>query len=198
MNEISDAAQLTRDQARLVPERGQYAILLLTDCERLANAVAPQAEHVPTLLQTAARQGCLLESLLPDIRALALLLAARRQGAGPTPSRLADAADWLAARILLLDLSHVAVHLADFNLLDEANRRIAAWSEELARPLKPALPVLLTRAPAADRGWWLQGWSRQAPPSVSGGDLASALAASRTRATHCRQRLHRLCGGALA
>ncbi|RMD02255.1 hypothetical protein EAY64_00265 [Aquitalea palustris] len=190
MNEVSDARQIARESASLALDGAAWSITLLTDGEALANAVAPQADHLYRYLQqdqTAATP--LLESLLPDIRAFATLLASTRRQPQGSPARFTDATDWLAARIAVLELSHVAVTLPELTQLDEANRRLKLLSEQLQLKLPSAAPVLLT-APEATPGV-LRGWSRQRQSGMVGTvhGMQSMLMASRLVAQQCRQRL---------
>ncbi|MCD5363487.1 MULTISPECIES: hypothetical protein [Chromobacterium] len=181
MNEVSDAAQIARQSWSLLCPSDAVPVRVLTDGERFANHPAPDAAPI-----SAARQsGDVLESQLPQLRAMAMLLAAQRwrEQGGATPARLADAADWLAARILLLGLSHVLVTVEVFSRLDLANRRCRAWSEQAGLPFTPALPILV-----ADAGGelCLQAWSRSA-------EVALSLAGGRARlARHCERRLQAL------
>ena len=68
----------------------------------------------------------LLEGLLPDIRLLAVLSAARRHqfDGSLTPAQLSDEADWLAARILVLGAEYVQLTPAQLPLLEQANQRL--------------------------------------------------------------------------
>lgn len=194
MNEVSDAVQIARASARAALEGEAWSVTLLTDGEAFANTVAPQAGYLRDYLLTGAATGqVVLESLLPEIRALAMLLASRRQrGAkGCMPARLADAADWLAARIAVLRLSHVVVTTTTLPCLDEANQRLKALSEETGHALPPASPVLMTGllAPSGEQPL-LQAWSLH--PSLAPGratDMAGCLSASRQLREHCRRHL---------
>ncbi|OQS37271.1 hypothetical protein [Chromobacterium haemolyticum] len=183
MNEVSDAAQIARQSWSLLCPSDAVPVRVLTDGERYANHPAPDAAW----MAAARRDGGVLESRLPQLRAMAMLLAAQRwrERSGETSARLADAADWLAARILLLGLSHVLVTAESFSLLDLANRRCRAWSEQTGQPFAPALPILVADAGGES---CLQAWSRSA-------EVALALAGGRAEAAltrHCEQRLQAL------
>lgn len=194
MNEVSDARQIARASANLAQDGAVWSVTLLTDGEALANAVAPQTDCLYRYLQEQDHAAAtpVLESLLPDIRAFAMLLSSLRQAASSSPSRFADETDWLAARIAVLELSHVAVTLSELSLLDEANRRLRTLSEQLNMTLPCAAPVLLT-APQRSGGI-LHGWSRQRLSGMVGAvhGMQSLLMASRLAAQQCRQRLQPL------
>lgn len=99
--------------------------------------------------------GCatVLEAMLPPLRAAAMLLAARRMDwSAAAPARLADEADWMAARILVLGLSEVSVTLAQLPLLEAANCRLQELGAALGLQLRPATPALVTAQPAARLG----------------------------------------------
>jgi hypothetical protein len=191
MNEVSDARQIARESANLALDGVVWSVTLLTDGEALANTVAPQTDSLYRYLQQHDQAGAtpVLESLLPDIRAFAMLLASLRSKAACSPSRFADETDWLAARIAVLELSHVAITLPELSVLDEANRRLRMLSEQLRLPLPAAAPVLLT-APPRSAGI-LQGWSRQRTSGMVGvaHGMQSLFMASRLAAQQCRDRL---------
>ena len=194
MNEVSDARQIARESANLVLDGAVWSVTLLTDGEALANTVAPQTDSLYHTLQHHDQTSAtpVLESLLPDIRALAMLLSSLRSKSTRSPSRFADEADWLAARIAVLALSHVAVTLPELSLLDEANRRLRMLSDQLHMTLPTAAPVLLT-APQRNPGM-LQGWSRQRMSGMVGvaHGMQSLFMASRLAAQQCRDRLQPL------
>ena len=191
MNEVSDARQIARESANLVLDGAVWSVTLLTDGEALANTIAPQTDSLYHTLQHHDQTSAtpVLESLLPDIRALAMLLSSLRSKSTRSPSRFADETDWLAARIAVLALSHVAVTLPELSMLDEANRRLRMLSEQLQITLPAAAPVLLT-APQRNNGV-LQGWSHQRMSGMVGvaHGMQSLIMASRLAAQQCRDRL---------
>lgn len=150
-----------RDQTR---EGALWSIALVTDAQAISAGDQPLADlllQVERLRRQEAGQ-VVLESCLPEIRCLAMLLAAARLSwdAGASPVRFADEADWLAARIQTLALSHVEVSLPQMSILDQANLRLQRWCAESGQRAVQALPVLLTR-PEVARGQMMQrGWSR--------------------------------------
>ncbi|MBA8734803.1 hypothetical protein [Chromobacterium violaceum] len=148
MNEVSDALSLATSRSLPQADLPLYPAALTTDGEALAYRPGP-----PRALPDGA---CLSEALLPEIRLLALRLAlGRGWPEGRTPERVAEPADWLAARILLLEWQQVELALDELALLDEANRRAQALAAARGLAFQPALPVLLPtgRAPGALRGW---------------------------------------------
>ncbi|MCD4503575.1 hypothetical protein LQR30_05625 [Chromobacterium piscinae] len=148
MNEVSDALSLATSRSLPQADLPLYPVALATDGEALAYRPGP-----PPRLPAG---GCLSEALLPEIRELALRLAlARGWPQGRTPDRVAEPADWLAARILLLEWQQVELALDELALLDEANRRASGLAKARSVAFSPALPVLLPagREPGALRGW---------------------------------------------
>ncbi|AUH49647.1 hypothetical protein CXB49_01770 [Chromobacterium sp. ATCC 53434] len=169
MNEVSDVLILATSRSLPQAALPLYPVALATDGEALAYRPGP-----PSALPDGA---CLSEALLPEIRLLALRLAlARGWPEGATPDRVAEAADWLAARILLLEWRQVELALGELALLDEANRRARALADARGLAFAPALPVLLPAGREA--GTW-RGW--RAHPLPRGG----VAEASR----RCRERL---------
>ncbi|MBI3146492.1 MAG: hypothetical protein HYZ18_14815 [Pseudogulbenkiania sp.] len=162
MNPRHDALQLCTEPA--MPSLPGCAITLLRDVELLSAGTTRVAE----LRATRAMPGTLLlaESRLPGIRTVAMLLAAarNRSDGGRAPARFSDAADWLAARILLLGLSHVAVTADTLPQLDEANRRAAELSQRLGLEPSAAAPVLMTGKTGEDEGGLCQPlWLERCP-----------------------------------
>jgi hypothetical protein len=168
MNEISDALILATHAQQPQAQLAGYPVALATDGEWLA--------YRPGSPQFPPQAACLLESLLPEIRQLALHLALRRGlPRGRTPSRIAEAADWLAARMLLLEWRQLAVGLDELSLLDEANLRARQFAEAAGWEWTPTLPLLL---PAGRTEGMLQGWSA-APASAQGEQAVPASLAFR-------------------
>ncbi|OHX12781.1 hypothetical protein [Chromobacterium sphagni] len=177
MNEVRDALSLARSQIAVAAGQTLCPVALVTDGEWLAYRPGLPAGQLSSWLAACDGGVCLLESMLPEIRQLALLLALRRglpQQA--TPPRIAEPADWLAARILLLQWRQVALGLDELALLDCANRRAAEWATAVGLEPRPALPVLL---PAGRGIACLQGWSAQWMAAAGGGGASAAIASSR-------------------
>jgi hypothetical protein len=142
-----------------------WSITVVTDAEALSVGRYP----LDTVMQQVERlryreSGTLVpESVLPEIRCLAMLLAAGRARweQGSSPERFSDESDWLAARIQLLSLSHVECTLEQLPALDLANRRLRSWCAAVGVRAVSALPVLLTHSRALPgRPGCLRGWSR--------------------------------------
>jgi hypothetical protein len=128
---------------------------------RAAEAEPPAGTRVALLAAlpgpAATRADGVLEALLPTVRAMAMLLAARRMDwNGAAPAQLADEADWMAARILALQLAEVNVTLESLPLVETANRRLADFAAALGFAHVPAAPALV----AAQAGGVLQARSR--------------------------------------
>ncbi|KZE85264.1 hypothetical protein KIF53_18460 [Chromobacterium subtsugae] len=177
MNEVRDAFSLARSQAATMAESTLYPVALVTDGEWLAYRSGPPAGQLSSWLAACDGGAPLLESMLPEIRLLALRLALRRGlPAQGLPPRLAEPADWLAARILLLEWRQVALGLDELAALDDANRRAAELAAAAGLAWRPALPVLLS----GGRGeGGLQGWSPRPAQPGAGRGVAAALDASR-------------------
>ncbi|MGL6072303.1 hypothetical protein [Craterilacuibacter sp.] len=159
-----------------------WPVYLLADAEALS--CGKPVSLAPLALLEAGDAG-LIESLIPEIRQLAILLAARRYcEAQPAVPRLSDSADWLAARILLLGLTHIALPESALPLLASANRRLAALAGGLGLAAPKAEALLLTpeSGVAADL---IQAWGETAFQNMMDGDCAI----SRTRALRVHLRL---------
>ncbi|ATP29883.1 hypothetical protein CR207_16710 [Chromobacterium violaceum] len=123
---------------------------------------------------------------MPEIRLLAMLLAARRAGCRPTPPRLSDEADWLAARIYLLRLERVEMAKLENDILEQANARLRELCGAAA-PEAAALPASFGPVP-----WLLGGWAPFQQPVRDAGGAAAMAANSRRLRPQCRQRLDAL------
>jgi hypothetical protein len=185
MDETSSAILMTQAGSVTSGSAALWSIALVTDAQALSaglGSVADVTRQVRWQLQQEAG-SVVLESSLPEIRCLAMLLAASRLTweDGEAPSRFADDADWLAARIHALALSHVEVDLARIPLLDLANRRLAEWSASRGQSIQRALPVLLTGSAPWSAPMVLRGWSKlpldgvQHQPGGSGSTTARLL-----------------------
>ncbi|MDF0604227.1 hypothetical protein HZU77_000975 [Neisseriaceae bacterium TC5R-5] len=147
MNAASAAMQLDPNIHSTELDTLTLPWLLLTDVEYFSHQLTL---HGASLKAT--QQNCVnatlpltMESMLPQIRTLAILLAAKRQHYDHTviAAQLSEPADWLAARILLLQISHIAIDLQQLIHLDLANQRAANLSQKLNLVFTPALPVLV-------------------------------------------------------
>lgn len=93
-------------------------------------------------LQTAAPAGkafMLSEAMLPQIRAVACLIAASRHGFdGRSPAVFTEEADWFAARILVLGVRVFHLDVTLIPMLKTANRRAAEFARSRNLPFTPA------------------------------------------------------------
>ncbi|AVG18424.1 hypothetical protein CFN79_22635 [Chromobacterium vaccinii] len=161
-------------------------IVLVRDGECLGHSLDLYRHPLAGWLSLQRHSGWLLESMLPEIRQLAMLLAAGRPRASPTPAWLSDEADWLAARIYLLRLEKVEMAEGDQDILERANSRLRA----LCGPISPAAEACPASSPPSP--WLLAGWApfQQAVRDIGG---AAAMASnSRRLRPQCRQRLDAL------
>lgn len=193
MDDIRTTLELDRRRMAPLFAGALWSLTLVTDAEALYASRAPALPRLPELDALAAQEAgaTVLESLLPEVRALALLLASRRAGDGVSPVRFADASDWLAARCHLLGLSHVALPIADLPLLDIANRRLAALLTPHGHSVRAVQPMLLTRAQEPEALPLLRGWGALAYESLDEG--GGVIAVSRALCELCRQRWEALC-----
>ncbi|MBA8734503.1 hypothetical protein [Chromobacterium violaceum] len=161
-------------------------IILVRDGECLRQALDHGRHPLTAWLSRQRQCGWLLESLLPEIRLLAMLLAARRAGCRPTPPRLSDEADWLAARIYLLRLERVEMAKLENDILEQANARLRELCGAAA-PEAAALPASFGPVP-----WLLGGWAPFQQLVRDAGGAAAMAANSRRLRPQCRQRLDAL------
>ncbi|MCW3480669.1 hypothetical protein OL229_14070 [Neisseriaceae bacterium JH1-16] len=184
MNEVCDSLSIARASLSLPDAQPLCALALVTDVEHATpgSPLPPPAEA----LELAPLR--LSEALLPDIRLLAMLSVTLRANleTRPSPARLSDAADWLAARIAVLGLSHVLVSPAQLPTLDEANRRLAVLAERFGLSVSPAAPVLLPAALPVETGV-LRAWCAAEP--AASGRAAGLVDASRQAHRAARRRL---------
>jgi hypothetical protein len=195
MDEISGDRLIALASQGLEGAGALWSIALVTDTQLVSTGSYPLAsvlQKVGRLRRQEAGQ-VVLESCLPEIRCVAMLSAASRQSwdGGGSPEHFTDEADWLAARIQILALSHVEVALQQMSLLELANQRVQQMCTLSGVRAVQALPVLLTRPLEPGHQMLLRGWSRIpldaiAPlhqPLDMGSKVAQAL---RQR---CRERL---------
>lgn len=98
------------------------------------------------------RRHAVSEALLPEIRTLALLIAAERHDFNRrSPQVFADEADWFAARILLLRARIFHLDISLNGMLDTANRRARDFAAKHRLPFTAAKirAGLHTKRPAA-------------------------------------------------
>ncbi|MCP9759707.1 hypothetical protein EGI20_10370 [Aquitalea sp. S1-19] len=159
-----------------------WPVYLLTDGEAM---VAGEPVSLAPLSALETGDAGLIESLLPEIRQLAMVLASRRyQETSPAAVRLSDAADWLAARILLLGLTHIALSESGLGQLAIANQRLAALAQELGLKAPRAEALLLVPSPGT-ASTLMQGWSGIAFENM----MNASSAIERTRVMRVQLRL---------
>lgn len=90
-----------------------HALQIVADVE--FGSQRPVAELV-AMLPVGSVRPVVLESLFPEVRTLAYLLAA-----GGSPCR----ADWLTARVVVFRLNHLALSLPELALMDSINQKLA-------------------------------------------------------------------------
>ncbi|MDO5059840.1 MAG: hypothetical protein Q4D82_07835, partial [Neisseria sp.] len=98
--------------------------------------------HRSDLLQSELpeEQGALfLESMLPQIRTVAMMFAAERHDfSQASPKMFTDEADWFAARILVLQARIFHLDISLRPMLETANRRAKAFACRHGLPFTPA------------------------------------------------------------
>jgi hypothetical protein len=164
-----------------------WNLALVTDVQALSASYRPLTRFLPMIerLRQSEAGHVVLESSLPEIRCLAMVLASLRAkwDDGVSPDHFADEADWLAARAHVLSLSHVEVTLERLGVLDLANRRLARLASMLGIARQAVLPVLRTGLPPLDPPVILRALSNLPPESEGGSGVVRSL---RLR---CRERL---------
>lgn len=91
-----------------------HALQIVADVEFGSHRAGP--EWLAMLPPHAGLQPQVLESLFPEVRTLAYLLAA-----GGSPCR----ADWLTARVVVFRLNHLSLGLSELGLMDSINQKLA-------------------------------------------------------------------------
>ena len=163
MNDLADERRITAEPVDHRQDDVLWSIAVLTDGELLSASYRPLSEWLPQVERVRRHEGghLVFESSLPEIRCLAMLLAASRikwDGA-VIAARIADAADWLAARVQVLGWSHVEVSLEQLPILDLANQRLQRMCARSGLAEISVLPILQVRAPSGTP-IVMRGWSR--------------------------------------
>lgn len=92
-------------------------------------ATAPEVSHADLVS----------EALLPQIRTVAMLIAAERHDFGcRSPQWFSEEADWFAARILVLNARIFHLDIGLNAMLQTANRRARAFAQRHGLPFVPA------------------------------------------------------------
>ncbi|GGY08606.1 hypothetical protein [Paludibacterium paludis] len=185
MNELFVARQIAHS-AVPAPTVTRSPFVLLTDGEWLS--CGHDAAVVARLGQEVRGRPLIVESLLPGVRTLAVLFAARRsERHSRCPGQLSDAADWMAARLLLLGISRVALGIERLPVFDLAVRRIRSLTGIVAIP--EVLPMLGGDGRVAVPSPLLSVWSDCLPDAVqSAKELTSVLDSTLRLQQHLRER----------
>lgn len=144
MNDLAEIPRLARVSAELSVPAVLWPLAIVADAESMHYPDSGEAYR--TLPGHA-----VLESLLPEVRLLACMFAAARHDwvQAPSPSRFTSPADWLAARMLVLQPSHVETTPEAWGIFEGALARVADFCGHhgLVRPV--IVPVISgTRRPA--------------------------------------------------
>lgn len=88
--------------------------------------------HRPDLLaHDFSHNDLICEAMLPEIRTIATLIAAKRhQFYQPSPTQFTDEADWFAARILVLNVHAFHLEISLLPMLQLANQRAAEFAKQ--------------------------------------------------------------------
>ncbi len=186
MNEPFVARQIAQT---LMPETqwGSGPVQLLTDSEWVNRGQDPAA-LVRQLEDRSAEPRVFVESLIPGVRTLAMLFAARRRRLDPvSPTHFTDEADWMAARILIFGITRMVVSTRQLPIFDSARQRLQALSEASGVEMDDVLPVLDTCLP--DSLPLLSLWSAHFPSHTEfTEDLTSVLDATLALQQHFTDR----------
>ena len=121
----------------------------------------------------------LMEALVPQVRVLAMLMAAERLQASDsarTPDILTEEADWFAARILVFGVRVFHLDISLIPMLKTANRRAHAFATRHGLPFTPAQMRMSLHA---GRPPHMLIMETADPLSADEGMLANSLAFSR-------------------
>lgn len=121
--------------------RAAFAPQPQTETLRVCHLVTDGNAHRSDLLLAGPPQRDMLvcESMLPQIRTVALMIAAGRlRKDKQTPRIIADEADWFAARILVLQARIIHLDISLKFMLETANRRAEAFARRHKLPFTPA------------------------------------------------------------
>jgi hypothetical protein len=171
MEEMTGDRLVATAQTDSVRQAAYWNLAIVTDVQALSANYRPLTRFLPMIDRLRQNEAghLVLESSLPEIRCLAMVLAGlRAEWDGVSPDHFADEADWLAARIHLLALSHVEVTLDRLGVLDLANRRLARLASMLGATRNTVLPVLRVGLPPLDPPLIVRALSAQAPLGEGG------------------------------
>lgn len=126
-----------------------------TETLRTCCLITDGNSHRRDLLETTnhvAHIDLISEAMLPQIRTVAMLIAAERHDFSQrSPAVFSEEADWFAARIIVLQARIFHLDISLNGMLQTANSRARAFAEKHKLPFTPAkmLAGLYTKRPAA-------------------------------------------------
>lgn len=113
-----------------------------TETLRACCLITDGNSHRPDLLQTAdkvAHTDLISEAMLPQIRTVAMLIAAERHDFSQrSPAVFSEEADWFAARIIVLQARVFHLDISLNGMLKTANQRARAFAAKHNLPFAPA------------------------------------------------------------
>lgn len=123
----------------LSPKTMQLAteLCIVNDVEQASHLPGNPLLRLPDLLPLAGRL-VVLESLFPEVRTLAYLSAQ-----GQSPQR----GDWLAARVMVFSLHHLALNLAELALMDSIQLKLQTLAAQLSLPVPQLQSFAALRTP---------------------------------------------------
>lgn len=123
---------------------------LLRHCCLIVDGNAHRTDLISDNIDDFAHDDMICEAMLPEIRTVAMLIAAARHDfSQPSPSVFADEADWFAARIVVLQVRAFHLNVKLCEMLHTANERAAAFAKQhgLAFQAAEIRPSLHTKRP---------------------------------------------------
>ncbi|SSY80335.1 hypothetical protein [Alysiella crassa] len=108
----------------------------LRKCSLITNG---NAHRTDLLAAPFAHPDSICEAMLPEIRAIATLIAAQRHDFNqPSPTHFTEEADWFAARILVLNVRIFHMEISQLPVLKLANQRAATFAKKHNIPFQAA------------------------------------------------------------
>lgn len=103
------------------------------------NIILDNSSDADTTLPESNGSALISEAMIPQIRTVATLIAAERHNFDTSsPSRFTDAADFFAARILVLGVRRFHLDVSMHTVLNTANRRARQFADKHHLFFKPA------------------------------------------------------------
>ncbi|TDR78483.1 hypothetical protein [Paludibacterium purpuratum] len=195
MEEWMGDRQVAIDSTLTERPQALWSVALVTDVQALSAAYRPYAQVAPQIARLRQTEAghVVMESALPEIRCLAMLLAAGRldEHCPRSPNHFADDADWLAARAFLLGVTHVEVTLGQLAVLEQANQRLLRLGRRMSQDRCVLQPVLRASGSVPSQPMVLRAWGALPPAgelsALSASDAGTQL--SRILRQRCRVRL---------